>query len=295
MATEHSAAGGGRPYDTVLDALHRRLTDGKGQYGIGGWLPSQRALAEEFGVSRDTVQRVIGQLTDEGWIEPRQGSGTRVVRSQTIHSSVQPGATGGPMTLGDLIGEAFKAPEVALDVFTLTSESLDTHVGAQEERIRAGVIDSPRSITIRMLLPSDDLRLPYPIVQGDPADPRPQQRLARIRSRHTDSIRERLQGLNEDLPDLTVTLDIRQVAMAPYSKVYLFNKTQLLHGPYEPEVRPMTLDDGDVVTAIDVRGVRSTLTHYVRDEDPRSQGSANVESWQSWFDECWKLLTVESG
>ncbi|WLW52219.1 GntR family transcriptional regulator [Streptomyces sp. YU58] len=53
-----------------------RTVPASGPSGIGG----------EFGVSRDTVQRVIRELRDEGWIETRQGSGSRVVRTQVVHS-----------------------------------------------------------------------------------------------------------------------------------------------------------------------------------------------------------------
>ncbi|WP_374208463.1 GntR family transcriptional regulator [Streptomyces lincolnensis] len=52
-----------------------RTVPASGPSGIGG----------EFGVSRDTVQRVIRELRDEGWIETRQGSGSHVVRTQVVH------------------------------------------------------------------------------------------------------------------------------------------------------------------------------------------------------------------
>lgn len=58
-----------------------------GTYPLRSTLPSQSDLATEFGVSRDTVQRVLRELVDEGWIESRQGSGPRVIKTQRIHSS----------------------------------------------------------------------------------------------------------------------------------------------------------------------------------------------------------------
>lgn len=287
MDTEQAAGGGGKAFHEVLDILHARLTEGR--YKVGSRLPPQRELAKELGVSRDTVQRVLRQLANDGWIKAKQGSGSVVLRSQTIHSSVRREGASRPVTLGPLIGEAFEASEVALDVFTLTSESLDTHVRAQEERIRTGDI-RPQSITIRMMLPPDDLVLPYPRVKDAPDDQRPQQRLWRIRQRHIDSLREVLGRLEEEMPDLETAVNIRRAPLVPYSKLYLFNHAAMLHGPYEPEERRMTLGDGEVVNVIDVRGVGSTLTHYVKDEDRTSQGSVMVESWQSWFDQCWRML-----
>jgi GntR family transcriptional regulator/MocR family aminotransferase len=44
-------------------------------------LPSTRALASEFGISRNTAAAAYDQLVAEGYLEPRVGSGTIVARS----------------------------------------------------------------------------------------------------------------------------------------------------------------------------------------------------------------------
>lgn len=44
----------------------------------GTRLPSSRALADELGISRSTVVEAYGQLAAEGFLDMRQGSGTRV-------------------------------------------------------------------------------------------------------------------------------------------------------------------------------------------------------------------------
>ncbi|CAM5721981.1 PLP-dependent aminotransferase family protein OS=Streptomyces alboniger OX=132473 GN=CP975_21635 PE=3 SV=1 [Streptomyces alboniger] len=61
------------------------MTDGT--YPLRSFLPSQRDLAEELGVSRNTVQRALRELASEGWIESRQGSGSRVVKTQSYPSA----------------------------------------------------------------------------------------------------------------------------------------------------------------------------------------------------------------
>ncbi len=108
----------------------------------------------------------LRELANEGWIESRRGSGSRVKKVQRIQSSTAKATRlRGQVTLAPFISEAFERPEVTLDVYTLTSESLDAHIRLQSERIRGGFI-SPQRITLRMLLPDPSLPLPYPRVKG---------------------------------------------------------------------------------------------------------------------------------
>jgi DNA-binding GntR family transcriptional regulator len=39
------------------------------------WLPSEASMAQEFGVSKDTLRRALVLLRDEGLIESRRGRG----------------------------------------------------------------------------------------------------------------------------------------------------------------------------------------------------------------------------
>jgi GntR family transcriptional regulator / MocR family aminotransferase len=57
-----------------------------GRLAPGLLLPSSRTLAADLGIARNTVADAYSQLTAEGWLTARQGSGTRVasrVRSAT--------------------------------------------------------------------------------------------------------------------------------------------------------------------------------------------------------------------
>ena len=60
---------------TLADQL--READRGGALASGVRLPSSRALAHDLGVSRGTVVSVYEQLTAEGYLESRRGSGTR--------------------------------------------------------------------------------------------------------------------------------------------------------------------------------------------------------------------------
>lgn len=47
-----------------------------GAWPAGHRLPTERALSEQFGISRSTVRRTLSELKDEGLISQRVGSGT---------------------------------------------------------------------------------------------------------------------------------------------------------------------------------------------------------------------------
>jgi GntR family hexuronate regulon transcriptional repressor len=71
-----------------------------GQYRVGTRLPSERDLAEEFGVSRPTVREAMIALEIRGLVEARPGSGIYVTEAAP--------ANGGP------------APELDIGAFELT-------------------------------------------------------------------------------------------------------------------------------------------------------------------------------
>lgn len=59
------------------EIMERRLRE-------GDRLPSEKVLAERFGVNRHTARQAIASLADEGFVEARRGSGT-FVTGETVH------------------------------------------------------------------------------------------------------------------------------------------------------------------------------------------------------------------
>lgn len=80
-------------------ALGKALRDAvkSGRLEPGTKLPSYRGLAGDLGIARNTVAEIYGELVSEGWLEARQGSGTRVAHrpgaSPDVPSSAVPPAT----------------------------------------------------------------------------------------------------------------------------------------------------------------------------------------------------------
>ncbi|QFQ98391.1 GntR family transcriptional regulator [Streptomyces phaeolivaceus] len=276
---------GGSKFELALEALRTGMEDGT--YPVGASLPAQRKLADRLGVSRDTVQKVLTRLREEGWVESRQGSGTRVLG---VRRTRHPAA--GRVTLRSFFDDAFARPEVLLDIHTLTSESLSTHIWLQAERIREGAI-APERIALRMLLPQESTPLPYPTVRGRRNDTRPQERLRGITRVNEASLREALEDLQRGGFVPQVDVETRYAPLTPTFKVYLLNRTEALHGFYTVVERMISVGDEEI-EARDVLGLGATLTHHVKDAEPPSQGPDFVDAAQAWFDSVWNLLTDES-
>ena len=79
----HLDVSGGRVRQRLEAALRDSIRSGR--LAEGARLPSSRALAADLGIARNTVAEVYTQLTVEGWLTARSGSGTVVApwRGQT--------------------------------------------------------------------------------------------------------------------------------------------------------------------------------------------------------------------
>ncbi len=67
----------------ILQAIH------SGQWRTGMAIPTEMRLAEQFSVSRMTVNRALKELTEEKVLQRRQGSGTFVAQQHFNHTFVE--------------------------------------------------------------------------------------------------------------------------------------------------------------------------------------------------------------
>lgn len=66
--------------DNKAQAVVQRLRNLVGSLDVGSRIPSERDLAERWGVARMTARKAIERLTLEGWLDRRRGSGTYVAQ-----------------------------------------------------------------------------------------------------------------------------------------------------------------------------------------------------------------------
>ncbi|MEU5342449.1 winged helix-turn-helix domain-containing protein [Streptomyces sp. NPDC020766] len=273
------------------NALREQLANGT--YRPGDMLPAQRDLASEYGVSRDTVQRVLRQLAAEDWIQSKQGSGSRVLRVPRVGPAGQRAGLGaerqGRALLLPLIHAAFEQSTVSLDVFTLTSETLVGHLRQQTERFLVTKEIPLKRLHVRMMVPWEDELLAYPRAK-DPGDARVWQRWRTMTRKHLKDMEVCFKALNKGGVD--ARLEVRRVPLTPHCKLYVLNDTDMLYGTYDVVERTVTLDDGTDIESLDVLGLGSTLSHHRREADEESHDSTFFASHQGWFESCWNLLGV---
>ena len=76
-ASANAASGEGPRYARIQKILEARLIEGV--YPVDSVMPTENELASEFDTSRFTIREALRHLREQGYVERRQGSGTRVI------------------------------------------------------------------------------------------------------------------------------------------------------------------------------------------------------------------------
>lgn len=92
----------------IIAAIRQRICDG--EYRPGDRLPSSRALAAEWGVSRTTVTAAYGQLIAEGYLLNRPGARAVVARGLAAASVPKVAAPAGTRVLSDFARRLLSFP-----------------------------------------------------------------------------------------------------------------------------------------------------------------------------------------
>lgn len=113
--------------DTKLP-LHRQLYEAlrrailEDNLSAGDRLPSSRELSQNLGLSRNTVVAALGQLTVEGYLVSRVGSGTfvnnNVPRSPAFRHSAPTHQAAALSRRGQALSTTFRASQLKIQPFT---------------------------------------------------------------------------------------------------------------------------------------------------------------------------------
>ncbi|WP_175437059.1 winged helix-turn-helix domain-containing protein [Streptomyces hawaiiensis] len=268
----------------IADVLRERIR--AGELKPGDRLPTQAELAEEFGVERGAVRQALRVLQEGGLLtNVSKGSPPRIAAPAPARGEPQPTMVG----LAPRLTEAFSAPHVHVDVVCHTAETLMVAIGEPLRLIHEGRIQ-PESIDVRILVPSRDIELAFPVpVEAHSGDNPVHERWLAMRNAQGQVLQHNLRALRST-HGIDVRVTFRALPFTPPVKLYLLNEEEALIGYYmltrrAEEWGSQTLDMYDVL------GSRSLLFSFVKQVGRRD--AAFVDESQKWFNALWETITTD--
>ncbi|MEU1533214.1 winged helix-turn-helix domain-containing protein [Streptomyces fagopyri] len=268
----------------IADVLRDRIR--AGDLKAGDRLPTQAELAEEFGVERGTVRQALRALQDDGLLSNvSKGSPPRIAERAPAQGEPQTTMVG----LAPRLAQAFSAPHVRIDAACLTAETLMLALGEPVRLIHEGRL-CPESIDVRILLPSRDINLAFPVSVDGRADDDPVHgRWLAQRNAQVHVLQHNLRALRSS-HGVDVRVTFRALPFTPPVKLYLLNEAEALLAYYmvtrrEEEMADVMLDMYDAL------GSDSLLFSFEKRSGQRD--AAFVEQSQKWFDALWETITTD--
>ncbi|MEV5607809.1 GntR family transcriptional regulator [Streptomyces sp. NPDC052225] len=272
----------------IADDLRERIR--AGELRAGDRLPTQATLAEEFGVERGTVRQALQLLQSDGLLSNiSKGSPPRIASSVPGRDEPQPTMVG----LAPRLVEAFEAPHVRIDAVCLTSETLMLALGEPLRLIHEGRM-RPESIDVRILLPSReiDLAFPVPVADGTSAtdEEAVHQRWLATRNAQGQVLRHNLRSLRSS-HGIDVHVTFRALPFTPPVKLYLLNEAEALLSYYMVTRREEEIDSGTKLEMYAATGTQALLFSFEKRAGHRDR--AFVEESQKWFTALWETITSD--
>ncbi|MET9186077.1 winged helix-turn-helix domain-containing protein [Streptomyces tendae] len=267
----------------IAEVLRERIR--QGDLKAGDRLPTQAELAEEFGVERGTVRQALRALQEDGLLtNVSKGSPPRIAEPAAPRAEPQPTM----VALGPRLAEAFAAPRVRVDVVCHTSETLMLALSEPLRLIHEGRIH-PEAIDFRVLMPSRDIELAFPVLVEDEEDDPVHQRWLQMRNAQARVLQHNLHAVRST-HRVDVRIAFRALPFTPPMKLYLLNGEEVLFGYYmltrrEEEYESRTLQMYDAL------GSQSLLFSFLRRAGHRD--AVFVDESQKWFDALWETITTD--
>ncbi|KUN07744.1 GntR family transcriptional regulator [Streptomyces yokosukanensis] len=269
----------------IAESLRERIRTGA--LRPGERLPTQAELAEEFGVERGAVRQALRELQEDGLLSNvSKGSPPRVAEPQPARDEPQPTM----VALAPRLTEAFSAGHVRIDAVCLTAQSLIPALGEPLRLVHEGRL-RPERIDARILLPSRDINLAFPVSvdAGSPEDDAVHQRWLAMRNAQGQVLQYNLQALR-GTHDIDVQVTFRALPFTPPVKLYLLNGVEALFAHYMITRREEPTDTG-TLQMWDTLGSESLLFSFEQRAGQRD--AAFVEQSQKWFDALWETITTD--
>ncbi len=269
----------------VATALRERIDSG--ELPPGTRIPTQKDLADEFSVNRTAVRQALQELKQHGLLaESGRGAPPTVAQPGASQAAPKPAGT----ELAERLYDAFRAEDVTIDTYSLTTETLNNALARPHRSIVDGTL-RPRSITVRVIIPHPEAYLALPRLVDDPDDRRPLDRLHEIQRTWATALRMSLNTFRDryDVPE--VSCEIKTVAATPLQKLYILNGTEALMGYYRVVSDQVTYR-GEELQIFDVLGFDTSLFRFSGAKGNDKQDVALVQDAQAWFDSLWSTIAT---
>jgi hypothetical protein len=275
----------------VADELRARIRSGR--LRPGQRMPTQAKLADEFGVERGVVRQALHILQSEQLLtNVSKGSPATVAPDPALtRPPTGPAAPPLPTTvaLAPRIATAFAAPHVEIDALCLTSVSLTLAIGEPLRQIHAGRL-KPAKVDVRLLLPSRDIELAFPVrVEGRGDDDLVHDRWLAQRNAQGQVLRHNLLALRAT-HGIDVQVSFRALPFTPPVKLYLLNGAEALFAYYTLGRHEAEIDHEHLQT-YDAEGTRSML--FAFEQGAGLRDTAFVEQSHLWFNALWETISSE--
>ncbi|TXS41192.1 GntR family transcriptional regulator [Streptomyces sp. uw30] len=275
----------------VADELRARITSG--ELRPGQRMPTQAKLADEFGVERGAVRQALRILQSEHLLTNVSKGAPATVAPDLAKALTGPGAppTSTMVALAPRIASAFAAPHVEIDALCLTAVSLTLAMGEPLRQIHAGQL-KPAKVDVRVLLPSRDIPLAFPISVEDSAedvDATLRRRWLAQRNAQGQVLRHNLLALRST-HGIDVQVTFRALPFTPPVKLYLLNGTEALFAYYTLSRRDVEIGQQHL-QMYDAPGIQSTLFAFEQGAGLRDM--TFVEQSHVWFNALWETISSE--
>jgi hypothetical protein len=269
----------------IADVLRERIRTG--ELKAGDRLPTQAELADEFGVERGTVRLALRELQEGGLLSNvSKGSPPRIAEVTPTRNGPQPTMVG----LAPRITEAFSVPHVRIDAACLTAETLMVALAEPVRQIHDGRI-RPERIDVRIMLPSREINLAFPVSVDDQGDDDPvHKRWLDQRNAQGHVLRHNLQSLRSS-HGIEVHVTFRALPFTPPVKLYLLNGSEALMAYYTITRREEEISDDEKLDMYDALGTESLLFSFEKRAGGRD--TAFVDESQKWFNALWETITKD--
>jgi hypothetical protein len=197
--------------------------------------------------------------------------------------------------LGRHVHEAFQATHVTIDVFSLTTETLNQALIGPLQSVLSGG-PRPASVTVRVLLPGPEAHLAIPRSVADPSDERPLNRLRELIRSHVITLKSSIGQLEIGAPEIVRSLEVRTAPITPQHKLYVINGHTALFGYYSVFRREIVFSSGEPADIYDSLGLTTPLFPFRNDPaNPESAESRFVTESREWFDSLWSTIAEPLG